>query len=197
MMPTNLTLLERKISNNLNCLYFVDHPVYRIQKNHQLVLAPEYASAGRVTEISCDDQQRYHIDFEATKELVLTEKKVVKVTNNMLEQSTSQFLATLGYQFVPNEPVGSAETAALIPKCCPLLHHCLKHPPAISSLIASSARSFAKAVRLKPSAGGFRILPGLMPVFSNLVPSVSVSTTRPRPFSTAISTTPIFYLTKN
>ncbi len=28
MMPTNLTLLERKISNNLNCLYFVDHPVF-------------------------------------------------------------------------------------------------------------------------------------------------------------------------
>lgn len=119
MMPTNLTLLERRISNNLNCLYFVDHPVYRIQKNHQLVLAPEYASAGRVTAISCDDQQRYHIDFEATKELVLTEKKVVKVTNNMLEQSTSQFLATLGYQFVPNEPVGSAEAAASIPQMLP------------------------------------------------------------------------------
>lgn len=75
MMSTNLTLLERKISNNLNCLYFVNHPVYRIQKDHQLVLAPEYGLAGNVTEIICDAQQRYHISFMARKEIVLTEKK--------------------------------------------------------------------------------------------------------------------------
>ncbi len=82
MMPTNLTLLERKISNNLNCLYFVNHPVYRIQKDHQLALASEYSLAGNVTEIICDEQQRYHILFVARKEIVLTEKKVAKVTNN-------------------------------------------------------------------------------------------------------------------
>ncbi|QHM42140.1 hypothetical protein C7M38_00250 [Lactiplantibacillus plantarum] len=77
-MPTNLTLLERKISNNLNCLYFVNHPVYRIQKDHQLALASEYSLAGNVTEIICDEQQRYHILFVARKEIVLTEKRSLK-----------------------------------------------------------------------------------------------------------------------
>lgn len=115
MMPTNLTLLERKISNNLNCLYFVNHPVYRIQKDHQLALASEYSLAGNVTEIICDEQQRYHILFVARKEIVLTEKKVAKVTNNQLGQDTVQFLATLGYQFPPAQPASVLSQPTILP----------------------------------------------------------------------------------
>lgn len=115
MMPTNLTLLERKISNNLNCLYFVNHPVYRIQKDHQLALASEYSLAGNVTEIICDEQQRYHILFVTRKEIVLTEKKVAKVTNNQLGQDTVQFLATLGYQFPPAQPASVLSQPTILP----------------------------------------------------------------------------------
>lgn len=115
MMPTNLTLLERKISNNLNCLYFVNHPVYRIQKDHQLVLAPEYSLAGNVTDIICDEQQRYHILFVARKEIVLTEKKVAKVTNNQLGQDTAQFLAALGYQLPTTQPTGELSQPTILP----------------------------------------------------------------------------------
>ncbi|KZT87880.1 hypothetical protein Nizo1840_0679 [Lactiplantibacillus plantarum] len=115
MMPTNLTLLERKISNNLNCLYFVNHPVYRIQKDHQLVLAPEYSLAGNVTDIICDEQQRYHILFVARKEIVLTEKKVAKVTNNQLGQDTAQFLAALRYQLPTTQPTGELSQPTILP----------------------------------------------------------------------------------
>ncbi|MDV0429465.1 hypothetical protein RXV91_01030 [Lactiplantibacillus sp. DA1] len=127
MMSTNLTLLERKISNNLNCLYFVNHPVYRIQKDHQLVLAPEYGLAGNVTEIICDAQQRYHISFMARKEIVLTEKKVAKVTNNQLGQNTAQFLATLGYQLPTVQPLDDL-TRPTMPALLPSLDDLTEFP---------------------------------------------------------------------
>ena len=179
-MPSKLTLLERRISNNLNCLYFVNHPVYRIQKDHQLVRAQEYTAAGNVTEIVCDEQQHYHIYFAARKEIVLTEKKVIKVTNNQLDTDIAQFLAVLGYQWPTTQPTATL-TQVVVPSVLPtttdltelptdyividcefgtrfrksgtakaVIWHVLESPEARASIFQLSAIGFSKHIQTAP-----------------------------------------------
>ncbi|RRK11646.1 hypothetical protein D1831_00800 [Lactiplantibacillus garii] len=106
-MSSVLTMLERKNPNNLNSLYLLNRPVYKIQPDHRLTLAKEYATAGNVTAIQRDDQERYHVKFAQRNELVITAKKVVNCTTAAITPSCHAFLQSFGFHLPTNEPLGT------------------------------------------------------------------------------------------
>lgn len=106
-MSSTLTMLERKIPNNLNCLYLLNRPVYQIRPDKRLALAREYAGAGNVTAISRDDQDRYHISFANRTELILAAKKVQHCSDSAITPSCYAFLQSFGYHLPLAEPVGT------------------------------------------------------------------------------------------
>lgn len=110
-MSAALTMLERKIPNNLNCLYLLNRPVYQIRPDNRLGLAKEYATAGNVVAITIDEQERYHIDFAARPELVLAAKKIQQVSEAPISPSSEAFLTAFGFHLPPTEPIGLANEA--------------------------------------------------------------------------------------
>ncbi|WP_338207934.1 hypothetical protein [Lactiplantibacillus paraxiangfangensis] len=106
-MSSALTMLERRISNNLNCLYLLNRPVYQVQTDKRLTLAKEYSLAGNVTAIFQDDQQRCHISFTHRNELVIAEKKVFTCSDANISPSYHDFLQSFGYHLPTEEPVGT------------------------------------------------------------------------------------------
>lgn len=107
MLPP-LTLLERQVTNNLNYLYFVDHPVYQIQPDRHLMPANEFLAAGTVTAIECDEQERYHIYFTARSEITISSKKV-RTTLDAAATDKTDLLTSLGYYlFTDDSPTADS-----------------------------------------------------------------------------------------
>lgn len=97
MFATTFTMLERKISNNLNCLYLLNRPVYQIDHDKRLTPAEHYGDAGNVTAIELDNHDRFHISFASRSEMVLTPKKVVTCSDAAIGPSCQEFLESFGY----------------------------------------------------------------------------------------------------
>lgn len=120
-MSSSLSILERHIPKNLNCLYVLNRPVYQVRPDNQLVPAKEYADAGAVTAIIQDDTQRYHVTFERRNELTLTAKKVVMGSTTAIKPSYGAFLQAFGYRLaLPPVSPQSHQEPAVMPTGCQL-----------------------------------------------------------------------------
>ncbi|MFB9769948.1 hypothetical protein [Lactiplantibacillus modestisalitolerans] len=113
-MSATLTMLERQIPDNLNCLFLLNHPVYQIRSDKRLTPANEYQDAGNVTAIEFDDQ-RYHVCFAHRPELLLPAKKICRYSEAAIQPSADEFLRSFGFHIPTSAPEPTKSVPSMLP----------------------------------------------------------------------------------